>query len=191
MANSDIKLKHKVQLRKKVEEPEVPANNGDITPVPTPPPEGSKSKLWLWILLGIVVLGGVGYMFLPKSGDKVADIPEQEIEAVAESSVPTDTIAVECTDIEEAVPNDGNEAANTSESKSPDAVETAATTDNTSNVSSSTQANEPNVSNDIEAEAMKVIRGDYGVGQERKDKLGNKYQAIQSRVNELKREGIF
>lgn len=191
MANSDVKLKHKVQLRKKVEEPEVSVNNGDIDSAPTPTPEGPKSKLWFWILLGIVVLGGVGYMFFSKSGDKVAETPEQEIEAVAESSVPTDTIAVEGTDIEEDVPNEGNETANTSESKSPDAVETAATVDNTSNVSSSTQVNESNVSNDVEAEAMKVIRGDYGIGQERKDKLGSKYQTIQSRVNELKREGIF
>lgn len=191
MANSDVKLKHKVQLRKKVEEPEVSVNNGDIDSAPTPTPEGPKSKLWLWILLGIVVLGGVGYMFFSKSGDKVAETPEQEIEAVAESSVPADTIAAGDTDIEEAVPNDGNEAANTSEPKSPDAVETATTVDNTSNVSSSTQVNESNVSNDVEAEAMKVIRGDYGIGQERKDKLGSKYQTIQSRVNELKREGIF
>lgn len=191
MANSDVKLKHKVQLRKKVEEPEVSVNNGDIDSAPTPAPEGPKSKLWLWILLGIVVLGGVGYMFFPKSGDKVAETPEQEIEAVAESSVPADTIAAEGTDIEEAVPNDGHEAANTSEPKNPDAVETTATADNTSNVSSSTQVNEFNVSNDVEAEAMKVIRGDYGIGQERKNKLGSKYQTIQSRVNELKREGIF
>lgn len=191
MANSDVKLKHKVQLRKKVEELEVSVNKGDIEPAPTPAPERPKSKLWLWLLLGIVVLGGVGYMFFSKSGDNVAKTPEQEIEIVAESSIPADTIAAEGTDIEEAVPNDGNEAANTSEPKSPDAVETTATTDNTSNVSSSTQVNESKVSNDVEAEAMKVIRGDYGIGQERKDKLGPKYQTIQSRVNELKREGIF
>ena len=48
-----------------------------------------------------------------------------------------------------------------------------------------------NVSDDVETEALKVIRGDYGVGQERKDKLGEKYQPIQNRVNELKREGLF
>ena len=35
------------------------------------------------------------------------------------------------------------------------------------------------------AYAMKVIRGDYGVGQERKDRLGAKYQPIQNRVNDL------
>lgn len=49
----------------------------------------------------------------------------------------------------------------------------------------------PAVSSDIEQEAMKVIRGDYGVGQERKDKLGNQYGPIQNRVNQLKREGAF
>jgi len=38
---------------------------------------------------------------------------------------------------------------------------------------------------------MKVIRGEYGIGQERKDKLGAKYQPIKNRVNELKREGVF
>lgn len=169
----------------------VETENVDAGNALVPTPERPKSKLWLWILLGIVVLGGVGYMFFSKSGDNVAKTPEQEIETVAESSVPADTIAAEGTEIEEAVPNDGNEAANTSEPKSPDAVETTATTDNTSNVSPSTQVNESKVSNDVEAEAMKVIRGDYGIGQERKDKLGSKYQTIQSRVNELKREGIF
>lgn len=49
----------------------------------------------------------------------------------------------------------------------------------------------PEVLSDIEQEAMKVIRGDYGVGQERKDKLGTQYRPIQNRVNQLKREGAF
>lgn len=197
MANSDVKLKHKVQLRKKVEEPEV----RDIGTNPTPTPNEPKSKAWLRehlnvivlgvIGLGIIVLGVIGYMHFSKSNDKVAETSEQEIETVAEPSVPADTIAVEETDIEEEVSNNGNEATNVPKTKSSEAVEIPATRDNTANVSSSSQANEPNISNDVEAEAMKVIRGDYGVGQERKDKLGNKYQPIQSRVNEMKREGVF
>lgn len=52
-------------------------------------------------------------------------------------------------------------------------------------------SNKLNVTNDVEAEAMKVIRGDYGVGQERKNKLGTQYQPIQNRVNQLKRDGVF
>lgn len=191
MANSDIKLKHKVQLRKKVEEPEVSNNNGGIDINPTPTPNEPKSKAWLWILLGVIVLGVIGYLLFSKSNDKVAKPLEQEVETVAESSVPTDTIATGGANIEGVAPDDGNEAANTSDTKNSDVVETPATVDNTSTVPSSIQVNVSNVSNDVEAEAMKVIRGDYGVGQERKDKLGSQYQTIQSRVNELKREGLF
>lgn len=191
MANSDVKLKHKVQLRKKVEEPEVLGNNGGIEPGPTPTPNEPKSKTWLWILLGVIVLGVIGYMLFSKSGDKAAETSEQEIEAVAEPSVPTDTTIGEEAEAEEIVSENNNDVANKPEIQSSNVVETPATVDNTSNVSPSTSANVPNVSNDVEAEAMKVIRGDYGIGQERKDKLGSKYQTIQSRVNELKREGIF
>ena len=37
----------------------------------------------------------------------------------------------------------------------------------------------------INSLALKVIRGDFGNGQERKDKLGQFYREIQTRVNEL------
>lgn len=47
------------------------------------------------------------------------------------------------------------------------------------------------VSNNLEQEAMNVIRGNYGNLPERRDKLGNKYQEIQNRVNQLKKEGVF
>ncbi len=193
MANSDVKLKHKVQLRKKLEEPEVSGNNGSIEPdlTPTPTPNKPKSKNWLWILLGVIVFGVIGYIFFSKSGDKAAETSDQEAEVVVAPSEPTDTTIVEGTEGEEIAPENDNEVANNLETQSSDAVETPATVDNTSNGTPSTSVNVPNVSNDVEAEAMKVIRGDYGIGQERKDKLGSKYQTIQSRVNELKREGIF
>ena len=48
-----------------------------------------------------------------------------------------------------------------------------------------------NISDNIEREAMKVIRGDYGNVPERREKLGNQFQTIQNRVNQLKKEGIF
>lgn len=193
MANSDVKLKHKVQLRKKLEEPEVSGNNGSIEPdlTPTPTPNKPKSKNWLWILLGVIVFGVIGYIFFSKSGDKAAETSDQEAEVVVAPSEPTDTTIVEGTEGEEIAPENDNEVANNPEIQSSDAVETPATVDNTSNGTPSTSVNVPNVSNDVEAEAMKVIRGDYGIVQERKDKLGSKYQTIQSRVNELKREGIF
>lgn len=191
MANSDVKLKHKVQLRKKVEGPEVSDNNEGIGPVPTPTPEKPKSKTWIWILLGVIVIGVIGYMFFSNSDDKAVKTPEPEVETMAEPTAPTDTTVVEDNDFDEVASDNGDDVANNPEVQSPNAVETPSPEDNTPKVSTSTSANATNVSNDVEAEAMKVIRGDYGIGQERKDKLGSKYQTIQSRVNELKREGIF
>ena len=39
--------------------------------------------------------------------------------------------------------------------------------------------------NDVEKLAKEVIRGNFGNGQERKDLLGENYEKIQKRVNEL------
>ena len=47
------------------------------------------------------------------------------------------------------------------------------------------------ISSDVEKEAIKVIRGDYGNNPARKNVLGDGYQNIQNRVNELKRQGAF
>lgn len=55
----------------------------------------------------------------------------------------------------------------------------------------STSTDSKTTLSDVEAEALKVIRGDYGNNPERKATLGDKYQPIQNRVNELKRQGYF
>ena len=46
------------------------------------------------------------------------------------------------------------------------------------------------VSGDVVENARRVIRGDFGNGQERKDKLGSAYAEIQSKVNEMYRQGL-
>ena len=38
---------------------------------------------------------------------------------------------------------------------------------------------------DIDALANAVIRGDYGVGEERRARLGANYDAVQNRVNQI------
>lgn len=47
-----------------------------------------------------------------------------------------------------------------------------------------------NVDGDVETNARRVIRGDFGNGQVRKDRLGGLYSEIQSRVNEIYRQGL-
>lgn len=46
------------------------------------------------------------------------------------------------------------------------------------------------VNGDVEENARRVIRGDFGNGQTRKDKLGTSYSEIQRRVNEMYRQGL-
>ena len=46
------------------------------------------------------------------------------------------------------------------------------------------------MSGNVEENARRVIRGDFGNGQERKDKLGSAYAEIQSKVNEMYRQGL-
>ena len=46
------------------------------------------------------------------------------------------------------------------------------------------------VSGDVEENARRVIRGDFGNGQERRDKLGSSYSEIQNKVNEMYRQGL-
>ena len=43
----------------------------------------------------------------------------------------------------------------------------------------------PAASFDVEAEALKTIRGDYGNNPDRRQRLGQNYAAVQARVNEL------
>lgn len=46
------------------------------------------------------------------------------------------------------------------------------------------------VSGDVVENAHRVIRGDFGNGQDRKDRLGSAYAEIQSKVNEMYRQGL-
>lgn len=46
------------------------------------------------------------------------------------------------------------------------------------------------ISGDVEDDARRVIHGDFGNGQERKDRLGASYSEIQAKVNELYRRGL-
>lgn len=53
-----------------------------------------------------------------------------------------------------------------------------------------TSATSAPVSGDVEENARRVIRGDFGNGQERRDKLGSSYSEIQNKVNEMYRQGL-
>ena len=166
---------------------------------------GSNNLKWLWIALAVIIIGLLIWWFIPSSnfnGQEVSDntVPEnvittsdehsdinndgvsvsEEVEPVVEEEVQSEEVVVETP--EQEVTKSEVAPANSTSTPKPTTTSSNSTNNSITNAS---------VSNDIEAEALKVIRGDYGIGQERRNKLGSQYQAIQNRVNELKREGVF
>jgi hypothetical protein len=175
MNNQNVKLKHKVQLKRKSGEPIV-----EDPKTPQEPMRHSNKNKWLWVVAAIILVGIIIICVKGCNSNKptISDTSDGD-------SIPSivDTIGITNEPIEQN-----------------DTVSTAVESDNLPNegdavspsdVNAGQQASVSNVSDDLEAEAIKVIRGEYGIGQERKDKLGSKYQPIQNRVNELKREGVF
>lgn len=183
--------------------------------------EGGGSNKWMWIVGAILVVAIIAWLCVrgcSSSNDNVANmeptVENVEVTGASEEEAVVDELTV---DEEEAQPSSSSEAetespaaeesASASTATAPETPAPAATAPpastpvtatsetaskpvaNTVSVASSAPAAE--VSSDIEAEAMKVIRGDYGTGLERKLKLGSKYREIQNRVNELKRQGAF
>lgn len=152
------------------------------------------SKKWLWIILAIIVLAILAWLFIPSS----STTPDEPVlPAETEEVTPTDT--TETPVVEEGVVEEEEtvvEDVATPGTANP-SDEPAAEESNTPEVSvnpapiPTPPAPPSSVSDDIEQEAMNVIRGNYGVGRERKNRLGSKYQTIQDRVNELKRQGVF
>ena len=69
----------------------------------------------------------------------------------------------------------------TAESSKPDVVKVEKKTQTSSAIP---------VNGSLEQKAIAVIRGTYGNGLERKQKLGDEYTVIQNKVNEMYRDGL-
>ena len=194
MGNSDVRLKHKVQLRRKVDDSKLADKSSIENSTTRPTSDVPKSRKMIWLIIGVIVLCFLGYFIFSKpDNDGQKPVVVEDKTEVENSSVPSDT-----TNSKEAVKEGVGETesevvenSNNNVDESTAMVESVKPTETTTIDNAKTSVRTTNVSNDVEAEAMKVIRGDYGIGQERKNKLGDKYQTIQNRVNELKREGLF
>lgn len=184
---------------------ETPQATAPVADPTTPDPEKRKSNIWLWLLLAIIVIGLLIWWLLPgKSSDAepvIEEVVSEEVAVPAEDSQQMGadtTLPAEATTEAPTTDNGANstpseDGAGTSAASAATAPTAAATTAPAASTANSSDNNNTatTVSADVEAEALKVIRGDYGDGLERKNKLGNQYRTIQSRVNQLKREGAF
>lgn len=161
----------------------------------TEAPKGNKK--WLWILLLIAVLT-LAWWLMSRNDDsaKPGNItPESNI---TEQADPSNEGQISDSDTTSAAPcqteidNEPKEAGDDQDkvNQEPSVTTPAqpsspvATTPDTKTKLTTTA----NISNDIEAEARKVIRGDYGCYPERKEALGSKYSEVQARVNQLMNE---
>lgn len=184
MVNSDVKLKRKVRLRKKVEDQE---------PI-EPNPSESKKPFWMqwWFCaIALVCVVGISILIVKCTGTEGIRITDDK---TIETEIVEQTLSEEELDNKDMTEEPySEEDLSSGDQIAEQSAQSSLTipTQTTPDMNPTRPSNKMNISNDVEVEAMKVIRGDYGVGQERKDKLGTQYRPIQNRVNQLKREGAF
>jgi hypothetical protein len=179
-----VELKKKITLKEKHESPSAPQ------------PPSPSSNWWKWLVVAFAILALIGgiYWYSSKSG-----ITESVPANVTVDSTKTDTTKVSQTDTMKAQPASGSEqtaqnggtnaASNNSESAT---TQVSNGTSNANTESSSVEKVDTNAETDVEnveVKAKQVIRGDFGNGYVRKQKLGSEYTSIQNKVNEMYRTG--
>lgn len=188
MAKSNFDLnkasKRRFDLSKDIDDdqPAAPAPTPTPKPEPTLEPEPRKSRTGLWIALiaAIAVVGALLWFCNREGGEPSGPEPDLDTTAVAatDSTIAVaDTAQVDSPGVYTSAP--AQEAAPSQEEATAQTTATQAAP-----VATTTSTAAP-VSDDVDAEARNVIRGNYGVGMERKKLLGNRYAAIQARVNQL------
>lgn len=157
------------------ERPEVTKDDGNNNSPST------KGKAWLWIVVVLIIAAIVFFMVRSCMRSTQADEGEPTSEFTEGSTSNESEQTGETTIVQEST--SGSEIGTTSTNEKEQSISTE---DN----SVFNERSNSNLMSDVEATAISVIRGDYGNGQVRKDKLGNAYTDVQKRVNEMYRQGL-
>ncbi len=207
-----IEAPKNVTIKKKT--PEVPETPKRPQTPPTPPEEpNGDSKAWIWIVL-LVVAAIIAFFCFKNCGNKEnagdeggASVPPKE---QVDSNQNKETPEANADNEEGAEENAGSDETDKTPN-TPD--EPKVESNNGGQVAPAAQPEKKNdtpvvpakqekkqttsipnpsaqVSGDLEENARQVIRGVFGNGQERKDKLGAAYAEIQGKVNEMYRQGL-
>ena len=193
-----VTIKHKVTLKRKV---------APVPPVPPLPPKKSKAvKIIGGIVAAIAIIAGIFFFFVNNGKDKGDGNPPTE--AIAQNRENqegnNDTTTTETGnnkasvddvsgDNPEGSASDGTES-NPSGKESKPLPSTSGNkrvAEQSEGLATESQATS-NIQQDgdVEASARRVIRGDFGNGQVRKNRLGAAYPEIQGKVNEMYRRGL-
>lgn len=162
-----------------------PAGGGDATQTGN---GGNKGKHVLSLVVGLAVVAAIGFAaFRGCSGNSSQPVDEPVVDTVMDEQPTAPTDSTQRADSTQLGGGDQDTPAGAPNEVQPqdDAVNAATPSaqseTSTPSTPSPTKATAP--STDMDAEVQKVLRGDYGNGQERKDKLGSSYTKIQRAVN--------
>lgn len=197
-----VQLKRKVTIKTKhaVDKPFAPE-----TPTGGNGNEPKSNKKWILLVVAAIVVIAcvIGFKYLNQpsnnndsttpetslvdstSVEKTDSVQAKDNQSEAENATASDGEYVEKSETKEsnASPSTSNSSAESKDEKEP-----AVHSQNTSVQPSTTE--ESLSTGSVENEARQVIRGVYGNGSVRKQKLGSRYSEIQSKVNDMYRNGL-
>lgn len=199
--NLEKHVKRSFNLEKEGAATPAPSAEAPATPQPAPTPApaggddatqtgngGNKGKHVLSLVVGLAVVAAIGFAaFRGCSGNSSQPVDEPVVDTVMDEQPTAPTDSTQRADSTQLGGGDQDTPAGAPNEVQPqdDAVNAATPSaqpeTSTPSTPSATKAATP--SKDVDAEVQKVLRGDYGNGQERKDKLGSSYTKIQRAVN--------
>ena len=179
----------------KDEKGQVPVSGNDPSS-PHPVEKYSKAKIIGGIVAAaFIIAGGIFFANNDKANDSDSNKPATE--TVAQEGEKHDVDSNDSTaelngktEAKASAEAEGKPSANEDTPKSYAADESHVTTSTGKSPTSPSENSDNNVDGDVETNARRVIRGDFGNGQVRKDRLGSSYSEIQGRVNEMYRQGL-
>lgn len=178
------------------------ADDVKLPPASEPRQSGSESqnggKKWLWVVIAVIVVALLAFFLLRGCGKGDDAVVQPATPEPAESEFVQSQPAPEAVspDAATAQPDAAQEQQPEAAAAQPDeapAAEPAAEPAAPAEPAQPARAAKPSAparsfDGDVEAMALRVIRGDFGNNPDRRQKLGDDYQVIQNRVNELMRQ---
>ena len=205
-----VQLKKKVTLKIKtpIQEPienKIPQKEYETTKITKGSDSLKKSsdseshrnnKTWI-VLFAVCVLLIGGYFLLGNNDTNEAPIVDNE-KPIITVETPSEKVG-NTTEIGDSAKNEANTDTEEAQIAKTDNVKETEPQPSKSRVPQSQSKSDQTIklktvsnlsSANLEQKAIAVIRGDFGNGLERKQKLGDEYTSIQNRVNEMYRQGL-
>lgn len=194
-----VQLKKKVTLKTKKVDSDIKQDIQSKDSASQEPVKNSNggNKRNLWIFLGIIALVVIlSFVFLGKNKGSKTQLPKDNggtvvkidsIKPTEDNTETTDSISV--TKEDSALKKDSVNLTPEKTSNEDNSNNGSTTNVAKDELKLQNSSSEP-LNGSLEQKAIAVIRGTYGNGLERKQKLGNEYTVIQNKVNEMYRDGL-